>query len=70
MPFEATGMDLELLILSEVGQTETNTIRYHLHMESKVLFSIFTKQTHRHRRQTHGYQSGKGVWGDKLGVWD
>ena len=34
---------------------------------------LFTKQeqTHRHRKQTYGYQRGKG-WGgrDKLGVWD
>ena len=28
------------------------------------------KQTHRHRKQTYGYQRGKGVGGDKLGVWD
>ena len=30
---------------------------------------IKQKQTHRHRKQTYGYQRG---WGgvDKLGVWD
>ena len=27
------------------------------------------KQTHRHRKQTYGYQRGKGGR-DKLGVWD
>ena len=27
------------------------------------------KQTHRHRKQTHDYQRGKGVR-DKLGAWD
>ena len=36
--------------------------------------NLFTKQkqTHRHRKQTHGYQRGKDVVGrgDKLGVWD
>ena len=26
-----------------------------------------TEQTHRHRKQTHAYQKGKG---DKLGIWD
>ena len=35
--------------------------------------NLFTeqKQTHRHRKQTCGYQRG-GRWGgrDKLGVWD
>ena len=34
--------------------------------------SLFTKQkqTHRHRKQTCGYQRGKWGGGDKLGVWD
>ena len=33
--------------------------------------SLFTKQknTHRHRKQTYGYQRGNRG-GDKLGVWD
>ena len=33
---------------------------------------LFTKQkqTHRHRKQTYGYQRGKGVGRDKLGVWE
>ena len=32
--------------------------------------SLFTrqKQTHRHRKQTYGYQRGK-PWREKLGVW-
>ena len=28
------------------------------------------KQTHRHRKQTYGYQWGKGSGRDKLEVWD
>ena len=35
MPFAATWMDLEIIILSEVSQTETNAILYHLYVESK-----------------------------------
>ena len=35
MPFVATWMDLEMIILSEVSQTKTNIILYHLHVESK-----------------------------------
>ena len=33
--------------------------------------NLFTKQkqTHRHRKQTYGYQRGKGGR-NKLGVWD
>ena len=36
MPFAATWMDLEIIILSEVSQTETNTISYPLYVESKI----------------------------------
>ena len=35
MPFAATWMDLEIIILSEVSQTKTNIIWYHLYVESK-----------------------------------
>ena len=35
-PFTATWMDLEILILSEVSQRKTNTIEYHLYVESKI----------------------------------
>ena len=34
MPFVATWMDPEIIILSEVNQTKTNI--YHLYVESKV----------------------------------
>ena len=36
MPFAATWMDLEIIMLSEVRQKETNTIWYHLYVESKI----------------------------------
>ena len=34
--------------------------------------NLYTKQkwTHRHKKQTYGFQRGKGVAGGKLGVWD
>ena len=35
MTFAATWVDLEIIILSEVSQTKTNIIWYHLHVESK-----------------------------------
>ena len=35
MPFAATWMDLEIIILSEVSQTKTNIIGYRLYVESK-----------------------------------
>ena len=33
--FAATWMDLEIIKLSEVSQTKTNVIWYHLHADSK-----------------------------------
>ena len=35
MPFVATWMNLEIIILSEVSQTKTNIMFYHLYVESK-----------------------------------
>ena len=35
MPFAATWMQLEIIILSELSQRKTNTI-FHLYMESKI----------------------------------
>ena len=34
--FAAIWMDLEIIILSEVSQTKTNIIWYHLYVESKI----------------------------------
>ena len=36
MSFAATWMDLEIIILSEVSQTKTNIIRYHLYVKSEI----------------------------------
>ena len=36
MSFVATWMDLEIIILSNVSQRETNTTGYHLYVESKI----------------------------------
>ena len=73
MPSATTWRDLEIIILSEVSQTKTNIIHYHLHVESKKMMQInlFTeqKQTHRLRKRTYVYQRGKGGR-DKLGVFN
>ena len=48
MPFAATWMDLEIIILSEVSQTN---IIYRLYAESKKMIQVnlFTKQKETHR---------------------
>ena len=40
MPFAATWMDGEVAILNEVTQTKTNTIWYHLYVESKNMYKL------------------------------
>ena len=37
-----------------------------------IQMNLFTKQkqTHRHRKQTYGYERGKGQGRDILGIWD
>ena len=59
-------LDLEIIILSEVSQTEKD--KYHMisltcGIWNMTQMNLFTKQkqTHRHRKQIYGYQSGKGV---------
>ena len=76
MPFEATWMDLEIVILSEVSQTEKDN--YHMISlicgilkKKMVQVNLFTKKkwSHRCKKQTYGYQGGK-AGRDKLGDQD
>ena len=72
----ATWMDLDIIILNEVSQTEKD--KYHmislicgiLKKDTKKLFTK-GKYTHRHGRQICIYQRGEGAGRkDKLGGWD
>ena len=62
MSFAATWMDLEIIELSEVIQTEKD--KYHMIslICGMVQMSLFTKQklSHRCRKQTCAYQGGSG----------
>ena len=75
MSFAETWIDLGIIILREVSQTEKNkyTISLMYLVESKILIqmTLFTKQkqTQRYRKQTSGCQRGRARR-DKLGVWD
>ena len=75
MSFAATWMDLEVITLSEVSQTEKD--KYHM---ISLIYSIFKKmiqmneftqqkQTHSLRERTYGYQKGRVGGRDRLGVW-
>ena len=63
MPFAATWVDLEIIILSEVNQTEQQkyNITYIWNLKKWIHVNLFTKQklTYRLRKQTSGYQKGK-----------
>ena len=66
LPFAATWMDLEVIILSEVSQTE----KYHLYVQSKkrVKKNLFTKQKQTHRDRKLMVINGEGGGADKLGA--
>ena len=64
MPLAATWMDLEIIILSEVRLRQISyDIIYMWNLKKMIQMNLFTKQkqTHRHRKQTYGYQRGKRV---------
>ena len=72
MPFAATWMDVEILILSEVRKRKKNTIMYHLYVESKI-WHKWTCLQNRNRladiEKRLVVAKGKGVWGrDRLQV--
>ena len=72
MPFASTWMDLETVTLSEVRQRQISyDIGYKWSLIKMVQMNLFTKQkqSHRCRKQTYGYQWGKGGR-DNLGDWD
>ena len=65
MPFTATWMDLQIILLSEVRERQISyDITYMWNLNKKMIqMNLFTKQkqTHRQRKQTYGYQRRKGV---------
>ena len=66
LPSATTWMDLEGIMLSEVGQTKTNIACFHLYVESKKIKQMnITKQkwSNKYRKQASGCQRGE-EWGE------
>ena len=75
MPFVATWMDLEIIILSEVSQTERQIsydITYMWNLKNDTNELIYKIETDSQTSKTYSWlPKGKGDRGrDKLGVWD
>ena len=72
MPFVATWMQLEIIVLSEVRKRKTNSILYNLNMCNLICGTsepiCKQKQTHKNRDQIVVAGGGKKEW-DGLGVW-
>ena len=66
LPFVATWMNMEGIMLSEISQRKTNTVRYHLYVKSekykKSVNITKNKHSHRYREETRHYQ-----WGEEMG---
>ena len=66
IPFAATWMDLEIVVLSEV-RTKNSAFMWNL--KNKVQMNLFTKQIYLIYKQTQGYQgSGKGSINWHIGI--
>ena len=75
MPFATTWMDLEIIILSEISQTETDkyhdiTYRQNLKKKDTNEF-IYKSETNSQTQRTDLWlPNGKGGGRDKSGGWD
>ena len=56
MPFAAIWMDLEIIKLSEVRQTNIISLICGI-LKKKIQMNLFTKHKLRHRKQAYGYQN-------------
>ena len=62
MPFAATWMKLEIIILNEVRERQISYDITYMWNNKMIQMNLFTKQkqAHKHRKQIYGYQRGKG----------
>ena len=74
MPFAATWMQLEIIILSEVSHKEKGKYHmisrtYGIQNMTQMNLSVKQKQSYGHREQTCGCQGGGGRGRDGVGDW-
>ena len=72
MPFLATWMELETLILSEISHKEKDKyhgIAYIWNLIYSTNEPFLRKENHGHGEQTCGCQGGSGREWDGLGIW-
>ena len=73
MPFAATWLHVETVILSKVSQTRTNTIWYPLYVKSvnkNDTNELIYKANRLTEKTDLQLPEGKGGGRDKLGIWD
>ena len=61
LPFVTTWMDLEGIMLSEISQTKTNTVWFHLYVESKKQNKWTNITKHKQNKQVVAREEGR--WG-------
>ena len=62
LPFAKILMDYEGIMLSEISQTNTNTIWFHSYLEYIKTNKQTNKKTHRYRELIGHYQRGRTKW--------
>ena len=72
MSFAATWMQLDILILSEVSQKKTNTLQYHVNVESKIWHKWAYLQNRSRLTESEFVAGDRGgvEWMGSLGVID
>ena len=68
LPSAATGMDLEMIILSEVNQTKASITWYHLYVVSKEMIQMNLPSRKRLRLSQQTCDSSREVGREKDGL--